>query len=392
MKLLFIKAWPIASLFALVVLLQSCERKTKMSSKEEKLEVANNISLFAQVDEPVGNIAYADNGDLIYSHHPFFGPKNRVMRYDLKTKQSTPFPNQDWNTVKPGEDYLNTVLGLRSDANGIVWMLDMGFRNDNGAKRITPKFVGWNTKTDRLEEVIKIPEPASIPSSQLNDFVIDDKHQVFIIADENIGPGGDGSKAALVVVYRSGKKARRLLQGHYSTIPEQVPIVIKEGKLQLNDGNGQPLLVGADGITADKDNEWLYYAPLSGTKVYRVKIADLLDETLTDSQLGNRVETYATGKENNGSIAIDKAGNLYLTYVETKSIGIVRQGKNVAEVYISHPDLRWPDGTSTGKDGYMYVPATQLYLGAPFQQGTNKAKGPFGIYRFKPLAEGLFGR
>lgn len=41
--------------------------------------------LFAEVSEAVGNIAFTPQGDLVYSHHPFFGPEIRVMKYDAKT-------------------------------------------------------------------------------------------------------------------------------------------------------------------------------------------------------------------------------------------------------------------------------------------------------------------
>lgn len=264
-------------------------------------------------------------------------------------------------------------------------MLDMGFRNN-----ITPKFVGWNTKTNILEKIVKIPAPASLPSSQLNDFTIVNDN-TFIIADEDIGPGGNGSKAALVIVDINTGKSRRVLQGHYSTVPESNRPIIVDGK-QLNiPGTANPILVGADCITSDKNNEWLYYAPLSGSRLYRIRIKDLLNESLTNNALGALVETYSP-KDNNGSASIDDAGNIYLTYLESKSIAVIPAENKIPYRYATHPDLIWPDGASYNSDGYMYVPATQLPLGAAFNNGVDKTTKPYRIFRFKPIAKGIMGK
>ena len=86
-----------------------------------------DYEVFATVEQSVGNIAFTHKGDLVYSHHPFFNPTNRVVKYDAKTKTTTPFPNEEWNTPRETDDhYLSNVLGIRNDGNGIVWILDMG--------------------------------------------------------------------------------------------------------------------------------------------------------------------------------------------------------------------------------------------------------------------------
>ena len=342
--------------------------------------------VYAKVDQAVGNIAYTDKGELVYSNHPFYNPSIRVMHYDPKTKKSEPYPNLAWNTPREGDDqYFDSILGIRSDNKGIVWILDMGQREG-----LTPKLVGWNTKTDKLEKIYYIPQPASIKTSQLNDFVIDYKHGVFIIADEQIGHGGDGSKAALVVVNMKTGETKRLLEGHRSTAPEDVKVVINGKPLNIP-GTKTAIKVGADGITADKNNEWLYYAPMSGSSVYRVKIEDLVDYDLSKEQLDKRIEIYAK-KENNGGLSIDVDNNLYLTYIESKSVGIIPANGKKSEHYISDENLNWPDGVSYNKDGYMYVSAAQLPDASVFNDGVDKTTKPFYIFRFKPKAEGVFGR
>lgn len=342
------------------------------------------IEKYAETPYPVGNIAFTEKGELVYSNHPFFAPEVRVMHYNPETKESTPFPNQEWNTRRKTDDlFLDDVLGIRSDSKGIVWMLDMGLKSG-----ITPKLVGWNTRTNKLEKVYTIPSPASIHTSQLNDFVIDEERNIVVIADEEIGNGGDGSKAALVILDLKSGKSRRVLQSDRSTRPENKPIIADGQQLNIP-GTTKPILVGADGITLDKNNEWLYYAPLNGTKVYRIKMNDLLGTP--SNALAKKVEVFSD-KENNGGISIDMEGNLYLTLVGDKAIEVIPHDTRKPYKYVKDPEMTWPDGVSYNKDGYMYVSAAQLTLAAVFNNGQDLTKKPYYIFRFKPLTKGIFGR
>lgn len=252
--------------------------------------------------------------------------------------------------------------------------------------------MGWNTKTNRLERVFYIPAPASRPDSQHNDFVVDNKNNAIYIADEGIGPGGDGSKAALVIVDMKTGLARRVLEAHASTLPESTPITVEGRPLLVpgKDGKPTPILVGADGIAADAQFEWLYYGPLNGQWIYRVRISDLLNTELSDAQLGDRVERYAK-KPNNGGLSIDRAGNLYLTEVESKAVGVIPAADKTYRRFVSDPRLLWPDGISFSPDGYMYVSAAQISEVALFNNGTARNRAPYYIFRFKPLAPGRIG-
>jgi sugar lactone lactonase YvrE len=340
------------------------------------------VEVYATVDQAVGNIAFTSKGDLVYSHHPFFNPDFRVVTYKADTKTVIPFPNLSWNTPRTSDDhFLSNVLGIRSDANGIIWMLDMGQRNP-----VTPKMVGWNTRTNQLERIYYLPASALKPSSQPNDMVVDLKHHVFIVADEEIGNGGDGSTAALIVIDMKTGATRRLLEGTRTTLPENTPTVINGKPLAVD---GRSLLVGADGITADAEFEWLYYATLNGTKLYRMRIVDLINESLSSAQLDNMIETYSS-KPNNGGLSIDMGGNIYLTALETNSVAVILAKDRSVHQLVADKNMLWPDGVSyNDKDGYMYVSAAQVHLGKVFNNNIDKSKQPFYIFRFKPLAKGI---
>ena len=343
--------------------------------------------IFARLPQSVGNIAFTPDNQVIFSHHPFYSPDVRVAKLTSATTFE-PFPNAEWNTPQKGSDqYLDNVLGLRSDENGVVWMIDMGFRT-----HITPKLVGWNTHANRLERIYYMPEPVTRSGSQPQDIVIDHKNRKFYIADEDIGPGGDGSKAAIIVIDMNTGRARRVLEGDKSTVPENVPITVDGNDLTVPGKDGKPTIikVGCDGITMDAKAEWLYYAPLSGRSLYRIRVTDLNDEGLSNAQLSAKVERYSD-KPNNGGLSIDFAGNIYLTAVETKSIGVITPDRKYRTL-TSDAEMVWPDGISYSPDGYMYVSASQVSAAAMFHGGKAENKTPYLIYRFKPLAAGIISR
>ena len=177
------------------------------------------------------------------------------------------------------------MLGFHADANGILWILDGAKSTEKatGAGTVRPaalhaKYVGWDTKTNKLFKILDL-DSVTIASSQHNDFAIDLKHGAqgtLIAADEAVG---DANNAALVVTDIATGTSRRLLHGdsHVIANPDPIRWVAQAGQPAAAWDFG----VGVDGITLDKNQEWLYFAPLSGYEMYRVRMTDLLD---TDPQ------------------------------------------------------------------------------------------------------------
>ncbi|WP_434036293.1 hypothetical protein [Formosa sp. 4Alg 33] len=113
-------------LMVVVSVFMSCKNNPKEKedvSLHTELTKTENIEVFATTNQAVGNITFTHSGDLVYSHHPFFLPENRVMIMDAETKVAQPFPNAAWNTPRTTDDhYLSNVLGVRNDANS-KWCL-----------------------------------------------------------------------------------------------------------------------------------------------------------------------------------------------------------------------------------------------------------------------------
>ncbi|MDJ0949551.1 MAG: L-dopachrome tautomerase-related protein [Alphaproteobacteria bacterium] len=341
--------------------------------RAEGLEV---VARFEPANPP-GNIAVTPDGRLIMSLHPFYVPAHRVVEV-LKDGTTKPFPNAVWSG-KPGANGvgLNGVLGLRSDGRGIVWMLDTAGEGQSG------KLVAWDTRSDRLHRVIYLPPPATLPESFLNDLAVDLVNNAIYIADT-----APGKKGALIVVDLTTGLAVRRLQGHVSVVPEDIPMVIDGRTVTLG---GEEARISVDSITVDPSNQWVYFGPMSGTSLYRIRTADLLNLSLSDTQLGNRVERYGDKPISDG-ITADGAGNIYITDITNNAIGVTGADGRYQILY-QHPErLSWPDGMAFDAFHRIYVTVNQLHRSAPLNRGKDISKPPFHLVRFPALAPGSVGR
>lgn len=90
-------------------------------------------------------------------------------------------------------------------------------------------------------------------------------------------------------------------------------------------------------------------------------------------------------------MTIDTHGNLYLTTVGKRAIGIIPAQTRRYRRFAADKDMVRLDGLTYSTDGYMYSGAAQLPLSAPLDDGKAENKAPCRVYRFRPLAPGVPG-
>jgi Major royal jelly protein len=340
----------------------------------------STYDILAKLDNAPGNVTVTEEGRIIMSLHQFYQPQYTVVEY--KNKILVPFPTKELSAAGSKSALkLDSVLGIRS-ANGIVWMLDNGMRSG-----VTPKLVGWDTKIDKLHQLIKLPAPLTPADAFVNDFAVDTQRNHIFISD----PAG-GANAALIDVNLKTGLARRVLEGHASVIPESVDLIVDNVPIQVNDSSGKLSSphIGVNPITEDMNNEWVYFGPMHGHSLYRVKAGDLANEKLDAKVLTSRVERYSEKPISDG-ITIDKDNNIYLGELAENAIGVITSDRKYRRL-TQCPNLSWVDSFSFGPEGKLYAVVNRLHQSATLNGGVETAKPPFFLLQVKALADGLPGR
>lgn len=331
------------------------------------------VETLAELDVGPGNIAVTADRRIFLSLHQFYEPEQRVVELH-PGKPPTVVP------LTAGGPKLDSVLGIRADDRGVIWMLDNAMRGKGSRK-----LVGQGPAPSSVEEIDLMG--ITHDDAFLNDLAVDRTHGTIYIAD----PAG-GKTAAIIVVDLATKLGRRVLEGHASVVPGDVDLVIdgKPVQIKLPDGTVIRPHVGINPIALDALDTWLYFGPMHGTLLYRIPTAALRDAALSPETLASKIETYAERPITDG-ISIDNAGNIYLGDLANNAIGMIDKDRRYHRI-ASGPELSWIDAFSFGPDGKYYVVANQLHRSATLNAGVDETRKPFRILTFTPFAPGHVGR
>lgn len=332
---------------------------------------ADALEVVASLPYPPGNVTISEEGRVFFTFHPE-GNKGAVQLAELVDGAAVAWPDERFS-----EDS-HTILSIRIDRFGHLWALDYGLA---GLHR--PTLTALDLQSGEIVRRVEFPRTAAGFGSLLNDFRISADAQTAYISDQSIVSGDP----ALVVVdlNREFPIARRRLAGHRSVAASPYDVVVDQRVVQAL-GLVVPEL-GVDGIALDATGEWLYYAPLDAGELWRVRTEHLRFERsgMLDDELADHVEHVATTTMTDG-MAIDAAGNLYLTDMEHSSINRVAPDGHL-EVLARDERLRWPDGLAWHPDGSLYVTASSLHLFLSEiirSEDDIAAHAPYQILRLRP--------
>ncbi len=287
---------------------------------------------------------------------------------EITGKDSTvAYPDNTWNEWEPGEPVKEAFVCVQSvfiDNQDRLWILDTGLDITRGLLPGAARLCRVDLKTNRVVETFVFDPSALSPDSYLNDVRIDLFNNHAYITDS-----GDG---ALVVLDLRTGNARRLLDEHYSTSAESIVISI-EGKPWLAPDGSAPR-IHSDGIALTPDARYLYFQSLTGRNLYRIATKWLITDTLSQQELGDKVEHVIQSGPADGLI-FDQEGRLYISAISANSIDRINR-EGTIERLVSDNRLKWPDSFAISKDGDLYVTTSQIHL-----QG--RQTEPFYIFRMR---------
>ena len=328
---------------------------------------ADALEVVANLDFPPGNVAVSPSGRVFATFHPEAGPPTAV--FELRDGAPVAYPPGGL----PGGLTYESALSLRVDRKNRLWVLDYG-RYGLGQ----PRLLAFDLATDALVYRHDFPSKVALVGSMLNDFQIAPDGRHVYIADASLFV-----QIPAIVDYDVGQqRARRLLQGHESVLPEKFVPIVHGARMEFY--GVFAIRPGVDSIALDDAGEWLYYAPVTSRSLWRVRTADLDDESLARETLESRVERFADKTMSDG-IAIDSAGTLFLTDPEHSAILALGQDRALRTL-VKDERLRWPDGLSLGPDGWLYVTCSALDRVILRGADEIRANAPYQIFRFKPGA------
>lgn len=140
------------------------------------------------------------------------------------------------------------------------------------------------------------------------------------------------------------------------------------------------LRLGVSQLALDPSGTWLYLAALNGSRVWRVRTADLVDPSRAPDELATRLEPYAPRPPGNGIVAED-GGRVVLTDVEGHALRVTAPSGTTT--LVEDPRLQWPDGLARGPDDWIYVGVNQLDLHPALNRGREESRPPYRVLRIR---------
>ncbi|MEV3980441.1 L-dopachrome tautomerase-related protein [Nonomuraea sp. NPDC049758] len=346
------------------------------------------------VDQPIGKLELVhafESGPMptgvtvsragrIFVNFPKWGDDVPATVVELRDGKAVPYPDQEWNTeADEPSKWLVSVQSVVVDPMDRLWILDTGSPMFRPTRKGGPKLVCVDLETDTVVKVIMFDRGVALETSYLNDVRFDLRKGVAYLTDSaDKGPNG------IIVVDLASGQAWRRLHDHPSTKaarpPDFVPVV--EGRPFMErpqDGPPSPVLMGADGIALPAGGERLWYCPLLSRRWSSVSTDALVDRTLDDDEVAATVRDEGDKGGSADGLEADDAGHIYLTDWEHNAV-LRRTPDGTIDTLVHDARLLWPDTLSVA-DGHLYVTANQLHRQARFQEGQDRRRYPYALFR-----------
>lgn len=340
---------------------------------------------------PVG-VAFSPSGRTFISYPRWDLPAQFTLA-ELVGDREVAFPNASFAAYTKGMDpktHLVSAQGIAVDAKNRLWVLDNGSLNFSDI--IAPgaaKLVAIDLNSNKVVKAITFPADVAPATTYLNDLRLDLKRGQDGAA--YITDSGERSDNGIVVVNLASGESWRKLKGHPSVNPEPGYVGFVQGRALLTrqPGKGPSFpATGADGIAISSDGKTLYYSPNSGRHLYAVPTDLLWDKGSSEVAVSAAVKDLGQKPGAADGLGEDSAGNVYVTSYEQNAV-LRREANGDYTTLLRDPRLLWPD-TLAFYNGYLYVTANQLENLSGYNNGVNRQRPPFSLFRVKVEASPLY--
>jgi len=304
--------------------------------------------------------------------HPEARPKgNKLLEH--VDGAAVPYPS-----LRQQSELFNTPLGVAIDRFNRLWVIDHGNHGTGDAA-----IIAIDLETGDVLRHQILGDAIAPTGSFLQDLQVSHDGNTIVIADASFWR----KSPALIIYDVETGAARRVLENDKSVAAENFKIRTADKTMEFM-GGIVALRGGVDGIAMGRD--WLYFGALSGSGLYRIRLRDLIDDSLPAAQLAHRVERFSDKPLSDG-MSTGPGGNIFITGIEHNAIFVVTPEREL-QTLLQSRSIRWPDALSFGPDGYMYVAdsALQELILQPAEHIA--ASGPYRIFRFPTGIDGAAGQ
>ena len=336
----------------------------------------------ASLDRIANGVTTSPDGRLFVSHPGVEGPGAQVS--ELKDGELVPYPNlaiSMWDPANP-TGTLRKVNSLRVGPEGDLWLVDagapgVGYKAIPGAAKI----VRIDLTANAVRRVYQAPPEAVREYSYYNDMRFSaDGRRVYITDAAGLDP-------AIVVLDIETGSMRRVLEDHPLTIArfkmygDGRQLVLKDPIPAWWGGMTTDKMVNVDQLEVSPDGRWLYFHAIGGP-LARIETRLVDDPSTPADVLHNSVEKLIDTWTAAGT-AIDAAGNIYMSQVNTRSVMKITPEMRV-ERLVTDPRLTWVDAMWIDSEGFLYMPAAQLdKTSANFAGGPAQIVYPMKIWKMQ---------
>ncbi|MFV8281204.1 L-dopachrome tautomerase-related protein, partial [Christiangramia marina] len=337
------------------------------------LYAQNNLEIVSEFPEArPGNITVSEGGRVFVTMSALSSSKYMVMEI-MEDGTSKPFGEKEWiqKPEKGSIKGINSTIGIQTDKSGNLWVLDMGNIKEGQA----PKLVSFNLDSGRMNKVFTIPTTVLTDKPFLQDFVIDDKHQVAVIADMTDALNPPIAPAFVVIDLKTGY-IKRILENHESFQPVDESVSVGNQKVihKRKDGSTIEPRYPLNPISIDEENKFIYYGAMGNTKIYKISAEAVADLSSSPEKLNDEISFHANKPKSDG-FKVGKNGNVYVTDVENSAI--VRSNSSGMKTLAKDVEkLSWPDGVAIYGDT-LYIVANQLHNLPLLNNGKDASNPPF---------------